>query len=219
MILLINKPLHWTSFDVVKKLRSILHTSKIGHAGTLDPLATGLLIICSGSDTKSISHYQNLEKTYTGSLVLGKTTPSVDLETDFNSNTPYTHITANVIHQAATTFIGTTVQIPPAYSAIKLKGERAYKKARKGEIVKLLAREVFIRRFSINNIALPQVDFEIVCGKGAYVRSLVRDLGEKIGVGAYLKALCRTHIGEYQLKDAEEITSLQSIRYAGKHLP
>ncbi|HAN49683.1 MAG TPA: tRNA pseudouridine(55) synthase TruB [Amoebophilaceae bacterium] len=207
-VLALKKPLYWTSFDVVKKLRSILSVKKVGHAGTLDPLATGLLLVCTGKKTKIIAHYQDLEKVYTGEMILGKTTPSIDLETDFDSETPYEHVTESAIYQLASTFLGYTSQIPPAYSAIKSRGERAYKKARKGQKMILAPRQVFIRSFVVASISLPSIKFEVTCGKGTYIRSLVHDFGKQLGVGAYLNALCRTRIGSFKLEDAYDVAAL-----------
>jgi tRNA pseudouridine55 synthase len=208
IVLTLNKPLHWTSFDVVKKVRSVLSVNKIGHAGTLDPLATGLLLVCTGKKTKAINHYQDLEKVYTGEMILGKTTPSIDLETDFDSETPYKHLTEAAIYKLVPTFLGYTNQIPPAYSAIKIHGERAYKKARKGQNPALAPRQVFIRYFVITSIHMPSIKFEVTCGKGTYIRSLVRDFGKQLGVGAYLNALCRTRIGSFKLEDAYDVAAL-----------
>ena len=207
-VLAFNKPLYWTSFDVVKKLRSILSVKKIGHAGTLDPLATGLLLICTGKKTKTISHYQDLEKVYTGEMVLGKTTPSIDLETDFDSEQPYEHITEAAIYKLAPTFVGHIKQTPPAYSAIKSHGERAYKKARQGQEMILAPRQIFIQSFVITSINLPNIKFEVTCGKGTYIRSLVHDFGKQLGVGAYLHALCRTRIGSFRLENAYHLEEL-----------
>lgn len=207
-VLPINKPLGWTSFDVVKKLRAILHVKKIGHAGTLDPLATGLLILCTGKQTKAISHYQALEKVYRGELMIGKTTPSVDLETDFDREAAYTHVTEAALLQLAQSFTGYIDQIPPAYSAVKTKGVRAYTQARQGQPTALAPKKVFIRAFTITSINMPRVTFEVTCGKGTYVRSLVRDFGEQLGTGAYVANLCRTCIGPYSLKDAYELADL-----------
>jgi tRNA pseudouridine55 synthase len=207
-MLLINKPLGWTSFDIVKKLRNTFKINKIGHAGTLDPLATGLLIICTGKKTKTISHYQELNKVYTGQLVLGKTTPSIDLETPFDSLASYDHVTETAIYELAKAFTGYITQIPPAYSAIKSKGVRAYKKAREGSQLVLQPREVVINSFTITAIDLPSINFEITCSKGTYIRSIVRDFGEKLKTGAYLSGLCRTHIGPYSLNAAYEIENL-----------
>lgn len=203
-----NKPLYWTSFDVVKKLRSMLPTKKVGHAGTLDPLATGLLLVCTGTRTKSISHYQALEKEYVGEMILGKTTPSIDLETEFDSETPYEHVTEAAIYKLIPTFVGNIYQTPPAYSAIKCQGKRAYKQARRGEQVSLAQRQTFIRTFVITSIQLPSIKFKVTCGKGTYIRSLVSDFGKQLGVGAYLNNLCRTRIGSFRLEDAYDVAVL-----------
>jgi len=208
-VLAVNKPLGWTSFDVVKKLRALWQVKKIGHAGTLDPLATGLLILCTGKQTKAISQYQDLEKVYKGELVLGKTTPSVDLETDFNSEAPYGHVTAAALHQLAQTFIGYIQQVPPAYSAVKTKGVRAYAQARQGQATALEPKQVWIKDFTLTAVQIPKVSFEVTCSKGTYIRSLVRDFGEQLGTGAYLASLCRTRIGPYTLEDAYEIADLE----------
>jgi tRNA pseudouridine55 synthase len=207
-VLLINKPVGWTSFDVVKKLRNALKIDKIGHAGTLDPLATGLLIVCTGQQTKAISQYQEMKKVYTGQLIIGKTTPSVDLETAFDSESSYNHITPSNILQVAQTFVGDIIQIPPVYSAIKINGTRAYQQVRKGDQPTLQPRQVSIDALKIISMELPVVNFEVTCSKGTYIRSLVRDMGEKLGVGAYLAELCRIQIGPYSLQDAYEIESL-----------
>lgn len=207
-MLLINKPHGWTSFDVIKKLRIIGQVSKIGHAGTLDPLATGLLVVCTGKKTKTISYYQDLEKVYQGVLVLGKTTPSIDLETNFDSETTFAHITEAATHQLAASFIGHINQVPPAYSAIKTQGVRSYTQARHGKAVVISAKKVWIKKFAITEIHMPRVSFEVTCGKGTYIRSLVRDFGQQLGTGAYLADLCRTRIGPYRLEDAYEIAHL-----------
>lgn len=206
-VLLIDKPYTWTSFDVVKKIRNALKIKKIGHAGTLDPLATGLLILCTGKMTKQIDKYQSAEKEYEGKLILGKTTPSVDLETEFDSEQDISHISEEEIHQKSTHFIGEIQQIPPIYSAIKVEGERVYKKARMGEEVVIKPRTVYIKDFQITAIALPELSFKVVCSKGTYIRSLVRDFGEALGTGAYLSSLCRTRIGEFTLSKADQVDS------------
>ncbi len=206
-VLLINKPLSWTSFDVVKKLRNVLQVSKIGHAGTLDPLATGLLIVCTGCKTKTIDQYQEMQKVYTGQFIIGKTTPSIDLETPFDSETDYTHITPDEMIAITKTFVGSIEQVPPQYSAVKINGARAYEKARKGEQVLIEPRKVTIESFKLTTINLPMVTFEIVCSKGTYIRSLIRDIGDKLQVGAYLSQLCRTQIGLYSLSEAQEMTA------------
>lgn len=208
-LLLINKPLSWTSFDVVNKLRYRLKIKKIGHAGTLDPLATGLLIICTGRMTKQIDTFMGLEKEYTGTFVIGQTTPSYDLETEVSAPVDVSRITEHDIRNAARELTGKISQLPPAHSAIKVDGKRAYKFARQGKEVELKPREVEVREFEITSIALPQVNFRISCSKGTYIRSLARDLGEKLGVGAYLSQLCRTRIGNFKLEDAVSIDDVK----------
>lgn len=207
-VLLVNKPLEWTSFDVVNKLRYVLRMKKIGHAGTLDPLATGLLIICTGKMTKRIEEFMGWQKEYTGTLIIGQTTPSHDLETEVSDPVDISAITPVRIHEVAAALTGDLEQIPPAHSAIKIGGKRAYKFARKGKEVELQPRKVSVPVFEITRVALPEVDFRIVCSKGTYIRSLVRDFGQQLGVGAYLSALCRTRIGEYRLEDAQTIEQL-----------
>lgn len=207
-VILIDKPFQWTSFDVVKKLRYALRLKKIGHAGTLDPLATGLLILCTGKMTKQIETFQAQEKEYTGSFVLGKTTPSFDLETEVDSESDITHLTKETINKVPKQFMGWIDQVPPIFSAVKVNGKRAYKSARLGEEVEIKSRKVEIKEFEITNIELPVVDFRIVCSKGTYIRSIARDFGKELGVGAYLSALCRTRIGDYKLVDANSIEEI-----------
>jgi len=201
-ILLINKPLDWTSFDVVNKLRYKLKIKKIGHAGTLDPLATGLLILCTGKMTKRIEEFMGQEKEYTGRFIIGQTTPSFDLETEVSETKDITHITEEKIRAATLPFIGSIQQLPPLHSAIRIGGKRAYEFARQGREVALKPREVAIREFEITSLALPSVSFRIVCSKGTYIRSIARDFGEALGVGAYLAELCRTRIGSFRLEQA-----------------
>lgn len=201
-VLLIDKPLRWTSFDVVKKLRHILKIKKIGHAGTLDPLATGLLILCTGKMTKRIDEYQAMEKEYTGKFIIGQTTPSYDMETTPTVALDISHITSSEIESAAKQFIGTISQIPPLHSAIKVDGKRAYELAREGKDVELKAREIIISEFEIVSVEKSQISFRVVCSKGTYIRSLARDFGNALGVGAYLAELCRTRIGTFKLADA-----------------
>lgn len=201
-VFLIDKPLEWTSFDVVKKIRGRLKIKKVGHAGTLDPLATGLLIVCAGKATKKINEYQDLGKTYTGQMVLGKTTPSVDLETEFDSEQPVDHITPEQVKNAAAKWTGDIMQVPPIFSAIKVDGERVYKMARRKEDVKLKPRPVQVPVFDVDTTELPVINFKIKCSKGTYIRSLVRDVGETLGCGAYMSALRRTAIGDFDVKDA-----------------
>ncbi|MCF0050700.1 tRNA pseudouridine(55) synthase TruB [Dyadobacter sp. LJ53] len=205
-VILIDKPLTWTSFDVANKLKRACKFKKIGHAGTLDPLATGLLILCTGKKTKQIDTYQAQEKEYTGTLVLGKTTPSIDLETEFDAEYPTDHITAEIMESARRALTGSITQIPPIYSALRVDGERLYKKARRGEEVEIKKRHVEISLFEFDATHFPSVDFRIICSKGTYIRSMVRDFGQLAGSGAYLSALCRTRIGAFELKDAWNLT-------------
>ncbi|CAH2559964.1 tRNA pseudouridine(55) synthase TruB [Cardinium endosymbiont of Oedothorax gibbosus] len=207
-IFMVDKPLGWTSFDVVKKVRHVLKINKIGHAGTLDPLATGLLLLCSGRQTKQISRLQALDKVYTGQIVLGKTTPSMDLETPFNSVSSYDHITEEMVRAAAATFVRSIMQVPPIYSAVSVGGKRAYKIARKGEEAILRPRSITIHSFFITAIELPSITFKVACTKGTYIRRLAHDLGEKLGVGGYLHELCRTQIGHYTLDQAYTLEAL-----------
>lgn len=204
-VILIDKPLNWTSFDVTKKLKFAGKFKKIGHAGTLDPLATGLLILCTGKMTKQIDEYQAQEKEYSGTLVLGKTTPSVDLETDFDEEFPIEHISESILEEALKQFQGKILQIPPIYSAIQVNGKRLYELARKGikdVEVEIKSREIEIFKFEIDSSNFPEINFVIVCSKGTYVRSLVRDFGIACQSGAYMKALRRERIGEYLVKNA-----------------
>lgn len=207
-MVMVDKPYGWTSFDVIRKLRAASGIRKIGHAGTLDPLATGLLILCTGKKTKEIDQYQSMEKEYEGTLVLGKTTPSVDLETAFDSEQDCSLVTTQQIKDAAREFTGNIEQIPPSYSAIKVKGQRVYEKARRGETVILPPRQVEVKEFEILRYEIPEVLFRVVCSKGTYIRSLVRDLGERLQVGAYLSTLSRTRIGPHQLSMAYNMDEL-----------
>jgi len=209
-LLLINKPLRWTSFDVVGKIRNSLKPLKlkVGHAGTLDPLATGLLLICTGKLTKQIDTYQATEKEYTGTLVLGATTPSYDLETAIDQSFDIGNLTEEQLRANCAQFIGDIQQYPPAHSAVKINGERLYEKARRGEEVEQRARFVSISEFELTRIALPEVDFRVVCSKGTYIRSLVHDFGRTLGNGAYLSKLCRMRSGEFRLEDAYEVMEL-----------
>jgi tRNA pseudouridine55 synthase len=209
-VLLVNKPLDWTSFDVVNKLRYKLGIKKIGHAGTLDPLATGLLIICVGRMTKRIEEFMGLEKEYTGTLVIGQTTPSHDLETEIAEVKDISHVTEADIRAAVEPLTGKIKQLPPIHSAIRIGGKRAYSFARKGQDVELKPREVEVREFEITAINLPIVSFRVVCSKGTYIRSLVRDFGNNLGVGAYMSALCRTRIGQFHLQNAQSIEQVVS---------
>lgn len=211
-LLLINKPLEWTSFDVVGKLRNAFKPLKlkVGHAGTLDPLATGLLIICTGKMTKQIDTFQAEEKEYTGTMVLGSTTPTYDLESEPEKKFETSHLTDEQIKATCAQFTGNIQQYPPAHSAIKIDGERLYEKARRGEDVELKLRNVTISEFEITRIELPEVDFRVVCSKGTYIRSLVNDFGAALNNGAYMSALRRTRSGNYRIEDAHEILELVS---------
>lgn len=204
-LLLINKPVNWTSFDVVKKLRYLLKVKKIGHAGTLDPLATGLLIIGTGKFTKKLNELQGLDKTYTGIIEIGKTTPSYDLETAFDSESDWSHLKEVDFENARSRLSGEIQQVPPAHSAVKVEGERAYKRARANKEVKIEPRQVTISEFKISTDTLPEIPFEVCCSKGTYIRTLAHDFGAELGVGAYLKKLVRTKVGDYSLSDAFEL--------------
>ncbi|WKD85695.1 tRNA pseudouridine synthase B [Polaribacter huanghezhanensis] len=210
-VLLIDKPLEWTSFQAVNKIRwhirQRFHIKKIkvGHAGTLDPLATGLLIICTGKQTKNITEYQGQVKEYTGTFTVGGTTPSYDLETEVNETFSTAHITDELIHNATKQFIGTIQQRPPIFSAIKKDGKRLYELARKGETTEIATREITINEFEITNIDLPKIDFRVVCSKGTYIRSLAFDFGSALNSGAHLSALRRTKIGDYSVEKAVSI--------------
>ena len=201
-VLLLNKPLHWTSFDVVKKIRILTGISKIGHAGTLDPLATGLLIVCTGKYTKKINEYMGMEKEYTGSFTLGAVTPTYDRESEPTNLTDISQLTEQQIHDATIHFTGDILQIPPIHSAIKQDGKPVYLAARKGVDVVLEPRPVTIKEFTITQIDLPEVFFKVVCTTGTYIRSLANDFGASLRVGGYLSRLCRTRIGEFRVEDA-----------------
>ncbi len=208
-VLLVNKPLTWTSFNVVNKLRYKLKNKKIGHAGTLDPLATGLLILCTGKMTKRIEEFQGQEKEYTGKFIIGQTTPSFDLETEVSEAKDITHLTEEIIQQGKEKFIGLIDQTPPAHSAIWVNGKRSYDLVREGKEVELKSRQVTVYEFEITKIDRQEVYFRIVCSKGTYIRSLARDFGETLGVGAYLGELCRTRIGQFRLEDAKNIDEIE----------
>ncbi len=204
-VLLIDKPYKWTSFDVVKKIRYLIKVKKVGHAGTLDPLATGLMILCTGKATKKINELQGLDKEYKCEIELGKTTPSYDLETEFNSEKDISGLAEEQIREVIKSFEGEIMQTPPIYSALRVKGERAYKSARKGEDIKLDPRPVNIKSLEIVNIDLPKVELLVTCSKGTYIRSLANDIGEKLGVGGYLASLKRTKVGEFKIEDSKSI--------------
>ena len=210
-IILIDKELKWTSFDVVSKLRNSIKKKldikkiKVGHAGTLDPLATGLLIICTGKMTKNIENFSKLNKTYTGKITLGSTTPSYDLETKPNVNYPIEHIDENMIINTAKKFEGKIFQKPPIFSAVKKDGVRLYKLARKGMNVNIKKREIIINNFTINSINLPEIEFTVTCSKGTYIRSLANDFGKELNSGAHLSELRRTSIGDYLIEHSFKI--------------
>ncbi|MCL2414561.1 MAG: tRNA pseudouridine(55) synthase TruB [Bacteroidales bacterium] len=214
-VLLIDKPYGWTSFQVVNKLKwKIRHAHKlsklkIGHAGTLDPLATGLLIVCTGKFTKRIEEFQAQEKEYTGTFVLGATTPCCDMEKPVDKTFPTSHITEQLILETAKTFVGEQMQIPPIFSAVKIDGKRAYDYARQKQDVEIKAKSVFIQTFEITRIEMPEVDFRIVCSKGTYIRSIARDLGKKLQSGAYLSALRRTRIGDFLAENSDNSMILE----------
>ena len=213
-IILINKPLKWTSFDVVKKVRNSIKVKKVGHAGTLDPMATGLLILCTGKLTKQISNYQNLEKEYTGNMIIGKNRPSHDLETDVVETNDISSITEQQVKDIISNYRGEIEQIPPMHSAIKINGKRLYLKARKGIEVPVKPRTIQIKEFQITEIDFPLIHFKVVCSKGTYIRSLVRDVGKDLKVGAYLNSLKRTRIGDFSLNDALDIESfIKKVNY------
>ncbi len=207
-VLLIDKPLGWSSFQAVNSLKwSIrkkfdLKKIKIGHAGTLDPLATGLLLICTGKSTKTINELQGQEKEYTGTITLGGTTPSYDLETEIDKKYPTDHITEEMIHHTTSLFIGDIEQIPPVFSALKKDGKRLYEYAREGKEVEIKKRAVSISDFEITQVQLPEITFRVVCSKGTYIRSLAHDFGKALGSGAHLSKLKRTKIGDYNVDKA-----------------
>jgi len=205
-ILLIDKPYRWSSFQALKKVKYSLKIAKIGHAGTLDPLATGLLILCTGKKTKEIDRYQAQEKEYTGTLVLGKTTPCVDLEKEFDAEYPTEHISSEDLEKVRKQFTGEIEQTPPIFSAVKQDGKRLYELARKGRETEIKSRIVHIKELEFTNTQnFPEIDFRVLCSKGTYIRSLVRDIGLALNSGAYLKALRRTRIGEFCVENAWQI--------------
>jgi tRNA pseudouridine55 synthase len=220
-VLLIDKPLEWTSFQVVNKIRwqikqkFNLKNIKVGHAGTLDPLASGLLILCTGKFTKKIDEFQAQEKEYTGTFTIGASTPSYDLETEVDKTYPIDHINIDLIQKATQQFIGNIEQKPPIFSAIKKQGKRLYELARAGETIEIKSRKVTISEFEITNIDIPNIEFRVVCSKGTYIRSLAYDFGLALGSGAHLSALRRTKIGDFNVKSAQNIdnfiTSLKNL--------
>lgn len=209
-VLLIDKPLYWTSFDVIKKIRHLIRIKKVGHAGTLDPLATGLLIVCTGKFTKRINEYMAKEKEYTGTFTLGATTATYDAESEPVPNGSYENINIEKLEKIAETFTGNIMQVPPAHSAIKKNGKRAYTLARQGEEVQLEPRSITIHSFLITQYEPPIVHFKVTCSTGTYIRSLANDFGKALGCGAYLSSLRRTRIGEFNVNDAVAASWLSS---------
>ncbi|WP_075351303.1 tRNA pseudouridine(55) synthase TruB [Algoriphagus marinus] len=207
-LFLIDKPFKWTSFDVVRKVRNTLKIKKVGHAGTLDPLATGLLIVCAGKMTKQIDTFMGQEKEYTGTFEIGATTDSFDLEQPVIQVADPAGISLSDVEAAVKELTGDILQIPPMHSAIKVDGKRVYESARKGIDVKMEQRPVTVSEFEITRFENPTVEFRIVCSKGTYIRSLARDLGDKLGVGAYMSSLCRTRIGEFTLAESKNLDNL-----------
>ena len=216
-VLLVDKPLHWTSFQVVNKLRWHIRKHfnikkiKVGHAGTLDPLATGLLIICVGKETKNINTFQGQIKTYTGTISIGATTPSYDLETEIDKTFSTEHITEELLQRTVRSFTGEIDQKPPIFSAIKKEGKRLYELARKGETTEIKARKITIENFILTSTALPNIDFKVVCSKGTYIRSLAYDVGLALNSGAHLSALRRTKIGDFSVDNAISIEEFPSL--------
>ncbi len=210
-VLLINKPLEWTSFDVVRKLRAQMKIKKVGHAGTLDPLATGMLILCTGKFTKRINEYMAQEKEYTGTITLGATTPTYDLESEPENFKPFESVTPEQLEAVTKQFTGEIMQVPPIHSAIKKDGKRVYELARRGEHVELGPRKITIKEFEITNTALPILHFRVVCSTGTYIRSLANDVGVALGCGAHLSSLCRTRIGAFTIDKAMTIEQAQAM--------
>jgi tRNA pseudouridine55 synthase len=215
-VILINKPLRWTSFDVIRKIRNTIEIKKVGHAGTLDPLATGLLIICTGKFTKRINEYMSQEKEYTGTFSLGAVTPTFDLESKPENFQPINEITEEAIIETSKKFIGEIMQLPPIHSAIKQKGKPVYLLARKGVDVIMEPRKITIHNFEITDISLPAVSFKVVCTTGTYIRSLANDFGVALGCGAYLSSLCRTRIGKFTLAEAISIDDFTDSIFKNK---
>ena len=216
-VLLINKPLHWTSFDAVRKIRNLIRIKKVGHAGTLDPLATGLLIVCTGKFTKRINEFMAQEKEYTGTFTLGATTPTYDLESVPENPKSYDTLTEAAIKEVTRKFTGEIMQVPPAHSAIKVDGKRVYELARQGKEVKLEPRKLFIKEFEIVNVDLPVIHFRVVCSTGTYIRSLANDFGAALGCGGYLSSLCRTRIGEFDITNAMSMMEFEEkVKQLGK---
>jgi tRNA pseudouridine55 synthase len=208
-VLLINKPLEWTSFDVVRKIRWLIKIKKVGHAGTLDPLATGLLILCTGKFTKRINEYMAQEKEYTGAFTFGSVTPTYDLESEPQDFKDYSAITPEKLQAIAQQFTGELLQVPPMHSAIKKDGKRVYELARKGQTIELEPRKITIKEFEFTSVELPVVHFRVICSTGTYIRSLANDVGVAAGCGAHLSSLCRTRIGNFTLDKSMTMTQAE----------
>jgi tRNA pseudouridine55 synthase len=204
-VLVIDKPLHWTSFDAVRKIRNTIRIKKVGHAGTLDPLATGLLIVCTGKFTKKINEYMSQEKEYTGAITLGATTPTYDLESEPANHKSMDGITDEMIQRTTQQFTGEILQTPPVHSAIKQQGKRVYLLARQGKEVIMEPRKITIHKFEITSIEMPVIYFKVVCSTGTYIRSLANDFGQALGCGGYLSQLRRTRIGNFKVEDAMSV--------------
>lgn len=215
-IILINKPYGWSSFQAVKKIKYVTKAKKVGHAGTLDPLASGLLIICTEQQTKGIQAIQDADKEYEGTLVLGATTPSYDMETEPNAHFPTEHITEEMIHAIVPQFLGEIDQIPPLFSALKVDGKRAYKLARQGDATVLKSRKITIHNLEFTRIELPEVDFRVCCSKGTYIRTLVLDIGNALRSGAYMSRLVRTKIGEHHIENSVSPHEFEEVFKARK---
>jgi tRNA pseudouridine55 synthase len=218
-ILLVDKPLQWTSFDVVHKVRRTLGIPKVGHAGTLDPRATGLLIVCTGRQTKRVHEFADMEKEYTGTLQLGIRTPSFDMETAVTEQADISNVSQEKLAAAVQGFLGKQLQVPPMFSAVKHHGKPLYKYARKGKTLEREAKEIDIKEFSIISFAPPNVSFRVRCSKGTYIRALANDLGEILGCGATLVELRRTRIGEYRVENALTISQLENLKNASELSP
>ena len=217
-VILVDKPRGWTSFDAVRTVRRMFNLDKVGHAGTLDPQATGLLIVCTGRKTREVDSFAGLEKEYVGTLELGVETPSYDSETDVIARKAFSHISKVEVERLARAMEGTQAQEPPMYSAVKYGGKPLYKYARKGRTVERQARTVEVKRFEIVSVELPLVDFRVVCSKGTYIRSLAHDLGQKLGCGATLRSLRRTRIGSMTVEQAQSFEQLSKIAHTELHL-
>lgn len=215
-IIPVNKPYKWNSTFVVTRIKQLTKAKRVGHAGTLDPLATGVLVVCTGKATKGIMNIQAMEKEYTGTIVLGATTPSCDAEFEPDTFFEWKHITEPMLQETARSFLGEQMQSPPRFSAVKVDGVRSYERSRAGEVFELKARPVHIQEFEITRVALPEVDFRIVCSKGTYIRKIAYDFGERLQSGGYLSALCRTRVGEYSLKNAFEMKNLIDLLKQGR---